>query len=181
VQFIFGGTSRLYVDTQGQVELFARQEATPPPAGTTPGTERMTLVAVPDDWPAGWTKNTAKTIGKHVLEVTDGNTTNFITHGLIYAPTQTLILKSTNDVISQTLEGIAAWKLTIKSSGSGDGVAVSVPTGKPNPRRIKLTATTQTAGERPAVSTAIIEVANDATRTVSLKSWRTRGVFDPDL
>lgn len=175
VEFVFGGTSRMYIDTQGDVELFARKEAT-----ATTATQNMTVVAVPSDW-AGWNPNKSLTIGSTFLDVNSGNTTNFVTHGLIYAPTQNMILKSTNDVISQTLQGIVANKLTIKASNSGDGVAVSVPAGAPNPRRIKVTATTQTAGERAAVSRAIIEVANDASRTVTLKSWRTRGVADPDL
>src|SRR5581483_307121 len=150
VEFVFGGKSRMYVDTQGNVELFGRLGD---PVSTA-GTENISVVGVPGDW-TGWTANTANASGKNLIEIKPGDPQNFITHGVIYAPTQDLSLRATNSVIAQALNGIVASTLLLTESGSGNGLGVSLPVGAPHPRKIKITATTKTPGGQPALSVAV--------------------------
>jgi hypothetical protein len=184
VEWVFGGGSSLYVDTQGGVELFRR-------TGEATGTNRLSFVAVPDDgsWP-GWAPNTVPN-SDFVLSLKDGNTTDMAIHGLVYAPNQSVGLTATNTVLAQTLGGIVAYSVTMQSSASATGFSVSVEPGSPGDRHVLITACSPAASvpvpgscapvsgsERPVMSAAVVAVANDAARTTTVESWRTRGPSD---
>lgn len=174
VEWIFGGTSRMYIDTQGSVELFAR-------TGETGASPYLSLVGVPSEsaWTSkGYSPNTVLS-GTPILEIKDGNKQNLAVHGLLYAPNQDVALTATNSVLAQTLGGMVVSHLTMQSSASAQGLAVAVAAGPPAPREILVTATAHdSGGGRDVVSSAVIQVANDAPKTVTIKSWRTRGPSD---
>jgi len=174
VEWVFGGTSRLYIDTQGAVELFAR-------TGEAGATSRISLVGVPNE-PAwtnlGYAPNTLAA-GTPILEIKDGNQQDVSIHGMLYAPNQDVILTATNTVLAQTLGGMVVSHLTMQSSASAQGLTVSITLGPADPREIVITATAADPdGGRAVVSTAVVQIANDAAKTVTVKSWRTRGPSD---
>jgi Tfp pilus assembly protein PilX len=175
VEWIFGSGSWLNIDTQGQVELFKRTGET----GTT--TNKISLVGVPNEsaWTTlGYVANTVANTSP-IVDIKDGNPQDMAIHGLLYAPNQSVNLTATNTVISQTLGGIVAYSLSMKSSASASGMDISIEAGAPDPRQVLLTATAHgVGGERDSVSTAVVKVANDDARTVTVKSWRTRGPSD---
>lgn len=184
--FIFGGNARMFIDAHGGVELFGR-------TGEAGATDNLSFVAVPSgdssNWPTGagaWTASTLS--GSPVLDIKEGSQQDLAVHGMIYAPTEDVVLTATNSVIAQAMGGLVAYTLELKSSASADAFSVSIPAGLPNPREIVVTACTDPAasatcetsgGDRPVSSRAVVVVANDAQKTVAVKSWRTRGVADP--
>jgi len=184
VEFVFGSKARMFVDTQGSVELFGRRPATGTSEATSGETQNISFIAVPNDgtWPTGagnWAANTV-TAGTNILDIKDGNQQDLAVHGLVYAYNEAVGLTATNSVLAQTMGGLLAYSLELKSSASAQGLAVAVAPGGPTPRQIVITATaTSSAGGRPEVSTAVVQVANDDSRTITVQSWRTRGVSDP--
>jgi hypothetical protein len=181
VEFIFGAKARMFINTQGQVELFGRRTAN---AASTE-TRNISFVAVPNNdspnWPTtagNWTASTLAS-GTPVLDIKDGNQQDLAIHGVVYAPTQGVGLTATNSVLAQTMSGLVAYTLELKSSASAQGLAVSVAPGTPSPRLVLVTATVTESGARDVQSRAVVQIENDDSRSVTLKSWRTLGPTDP--
>ena len=180
VEFIFGAKAQMAIDTQGQAELFGRT------GEPSPASSNVSFVAVPladPGWPTGpgnWVPSSLAS-GTPVLDIKDGDQQDIAIHGVIYVPTAGVELTATNDVLAQAMSGLLVWTLEMKSSASAQGLSVSVAAGHPNPRHIKITATAlgTGTGERPVQSSAVVEVSNDDSKTVTVESWRTRGPSDP--
>jgi hypothetical protein len=147
------------------------------------------MVGVPNDWTAGgWNLNTVPA-SSFLLDMNNGNMQNFAVHGLLYAPNQAVRLTATNLVIADALGGVVSSTLELQSSASAQGKpVVSIPSVAPTPRLVVITgcapalpdgSCTVVAGEKPVKSTAVVQVGNDAAKTVSIKSWRTPGPSDP--
>jgi hypothetical protein len=164
VEFVFGGGARLNISTQGAAELFTRA------SGTDGGTQGISLVAVPSDWPAasGWLVHTATS----TLDIKEGDQQKVAIHGMVYAPGADVHLAATNDVIAQVLSGVLARTLELKSSASANGLAVSVAESAADPRQVVLTSTAGEVSERRVQATAVVKIKNDATSTVEIQSWR---------
>jgi hypothetical protein len=175
VEFVFGGNSSMYIDTQGATELFSRT------GEAAPATSNMSLVGVPNDgtW-SGWNPSTLPA-STPVVDMKNGDPQRFAIHGMLYAPTDALRLYATNSVISVASGGVVASTLEMESSASASGPVVSIPSVAQTPRVVVITATAQglVAGEKPVKSTAVVQVGNDAAKTVTIKSWRTPGPSDP--
>jgi hypothetical protein len=182
VEFIFGSQASLFVDTQGQVELYGRQTAN---AASTE-TRNISLVAVPNNdptvWPTtpgNWTASNLAS-GTNVLDIKDGNQQDLAVHGMVYAPTAGVGLTATNSVLAQTMGGLIAWTLQMKSSASAQGLAVSIAPGIPTPRVVYIVGTAQDGGGgRDVPSSAVVQIDNDDANTAHVQSWRTRGPSDP--
>lgn len=176
VQFLFGNNAALTVDNKSRGELFTRTD------DGTSDTEAPTIMAVPPTWPAPWSANTPYT---DLLTYTSGSDKTLITHGVVHAPLNNITLKVTNVVEAAVFGGLIGWKVELQSSNAaGTGLLIKGGQGKPTPRRIvvKATAPAMSSGSsgRQVVSTALVEIANDANRTVTVHSWRTRAA-DEDL
>lgn len=176
VQFIFGGGASLALDNKSKTELFVRT------ADATTATAAPSFIAVPPTsaWTtAGYTPNTADT---NVLNFSSGSDKGFLAHGLVYAPNHNVVLYATNGVDASVLGGVVAWELDLQSSAAGSGLTVSATDGIPDPRHIIVRGTApfpaSAATGRQVVSTAVIQIANDTARTVTVESWRTRGPAD---
>jgi hypothetical protein len=175
VEWIFGGTSNLYVDNQGGVELFART------GDIASSTSRVSMVAVPNEpaWTNLYAANTLPAT-TNIVDIKNGSKQDLAVHGLLYAPNQSTGLTATNAVLAQILGGLVTYSLNMQSSASAQGLAVSIEGGAPNPRHTLITATAHGInGERDEVSTAVVRVDNDDARTITVESWRTRGPSDP--
>ena len=147
----------------------------------------ISFLAVPSadtaNWPltpagSAWSASSLAS-GTPVLDIKDGNQQDLAVHGMVYAPTQGVLLTATNSVLAQTMSGLVALTLEMKSSASAQGLSVSVAPGSPTPRNVLITAKAHETGGRDVQSTAVIQVENDDVRTVTVKSWRTRGPSDP--
>jgi hypothetical protein len=179
VEFVFGGNASMYIDTQGGVELFSRQ------GEAAPATSNVSLVGVPNDgtWPTGptgWSPSTLPA-STPVVDMKTGDPQRFAIHGLLYAPNDALRLYATNSVISVASGGVVSKTLEMQSSASASGPVVSIPSVAPTPRQVVITATAQglSAGEKPVTSTAVVQLGSDASKTVTVQSWRTPGPTDP--
>jgi Tfp pilus assembly protein PilX len=176
VQFIFGAGASLFADNGSKLEVFNRT------ADGTSKTLSPSIVAVPPDWAAAnpaWVENTHDT---SVLDFHNGSNPDEVIHGLVYAPYENVRVYSTNGVDAAILGGIVAWRLELQSSASGNGLAVMAGDGLPDPRHIVVRATAPypaVGGEKSVTSTAVVQIANDANRTVTVDSWRTQGASDP--
>jgi hypothetical protein len=184
VEFIFGGGASMNAGNGSRVELFTRT------LDRTIATTDATFVAVPSSPPtnawtaAGWVANPPNT---RVLDFSNGSNPDLVIHGVIYAPDKNIRLWSTNSVDASVMGGILAWKLELQSAACGPaatpcGLAVSARNGNPHPRHVIIRATAPypapAGGEKQVVSTAVIQVANNAFGSVTVGSWRTRGPTD---
>jgi hypothetical protein len=171
VEFIFGGSASIYVDTQASMELFARNSAVVGGVPVDGGQQGMSIVGVPADWPSGlggYVQHSALPI----LGIRDGNPQQMTIHGLVYAPGADVQLTATNGSVAQTLAGVLCRTLDLQSSASARGLAVSILNGEPVNREIILKATAGGSSERKVIATAVVQVNNDAVRTASVRSWR---------
>lgn len=159
VTIILGGASRLQVGGGAgtKVELYTRVPAAP---GATPG---ISVLAVPTTgsgyiaWNAG---------AQPAVTITSGSPRAAL-HGLVYAPTAPVSIYT--HTRAPLLSGVVASTLTI-NPGAGGTKAVEAA-GR---RTLLLTSTAAPAapGEVTAVQSAVVKIANDPTRTASLRSWR---------
>jgi Tfp pilus assembly protein PilX len=183
-QFILGGNSTIFLETTSQLEVFART------LDGTSETVTATVVAVPDSWDSTiWAESTdggvctgAAATSTCAYDFHQGNGPDSVIHGMAYFPDQNVRLWSTNSVRAAVLGGIVAWELELQSSASGSGLQVSASDGAPEPRQIVVTstapATPDAAAGRQITSTAVVEIANNPAKTVTVHSWRTRGVTE---
>lgn len=180
-QFILGGTSTIFLDTNSQVEVFART------VDGTSETVTASIVAVPDSsipnsspWTSGAWVDSPDDV--NVYDFHNGSQPDSVIHGLVYLSEQNARLWSTNNVYAAVLSGIVAWELELQSSASGSGLQVSAGNGEPDPRHLVVTstapATPSADAGRQITSTAVVEIANDAAKTVTIHSWRTKGITE---
>lgn len=165
VEFIFEGNSTLDIGNQGLLELFARR----PPAPD--GTAGISLYAVPPGTP-GWATWSSSS-GKALLNVAGGSTPLMSIHGTVYAPSAAVELFAANTSSAVLLAGIVADTLLMKSSASASGLIISTRVG-PGSRTLLLTATAPgpDPAERPTTAYAVVQIGNDAARTVNVLSRR---------
>lgn len=168
VTIVLGGDANILTDNPGgRIELFTRTGG-----GSGEGTPGVSLTTVPAG-AAGWAVST-RSLTDAVLTVGTGNTPAFSAHGLVYAPGHFIDFNATNDVKAQLVGGVIVGRLMLQSSASAAGLGISLQSG-PGRRRTEITSTASRSGERDIVSTAVVDIANDANRTPSIDSWLTHG------
>jgi Tfp pilus assembly protein PilX len=174
VEFVFGNGAILTVENKSRAELFERT------ADGNQETASPTIAVVPSTWattPVTWQANPIHTTG---VTFTPGADKALVVHGVTYAPEHNVLLKVTNVVDAVAFGGIVAWKLDLDSSegGGGSGLVVNGRNGTPKPRRIIVKGTAPPASTngagRSVVSTAVISIENDESKTVQIETWRTR-------
>jgi hypothetical protein len=159
VTIILGGLARVQIGGGAgtKVELYSR---VPAAAGATPG---ISVLAVPTTG-SGYTAWSGGILP--ALAVLSGSPRAAL-HGLVYAPTAPVSIYTHST--APLLAGVVASILTI-TPGAGGTKAVEAA-GR---RTILLTSTAAPAapGEIAAVQSAVVKIANDPTRTASVRSWR---------
>jgi hypothetical protein len=159
--FVLEGTAKIVV-RHGRFEVFSRQ-------GASSGTQGLSLVALGSPAPAGWTAHAPQTT---VLDADNGSNPELSMHGMVYAPTANVNLFTTSSSKAQLLGGVVAFDLDLgQASGAGTQVSTQVGIGK---RVVVITATADgaTPGEAKTRSDGLIEIGNDAARTLSVRSRR---------
>jgi hypothetical protein len=172
VKIVLGGDSQLIADNAspgGQIELFTRKGGV-----SSEGTQGVSLMTVPSPAPAGWVAST-RTLTDPAVQVQTGDNPALSVHGLVYMKDQFLDFNATNAVKAQLVGGIVVGRLAFHTSASAGSVGISIQNGS-GQRRIELVATAHgDLGERDVVSRAVIDLQNDAARTVSIDSWWNQG------
>ena len=168
VTIVLGGDANLDVDNPGgRVEFFTRTGG-----GAGEGTQGVSLITVATTG-GGWTAST-RSLTQTVLLLGTGNTPAFSAHGLVYVPGHFIDFNATNDVTAQLVGGVVTGRLNLQSSASAGGLSVSLQSG-PGRRRLELVSTASSPGERDIVSSAVIDIQNDSSRTIAINSWLTHG------
>ena len=168
VLFVFGGTSSMQVVNNGHVELFSANQVASG-TGDAGYSIRAVLPADSDTTLGGdvrWKTSTAATI----LKVDGGNTRDFAVHGIVYAPNNVVDLFATGGDVSALLQsGAKVKRLVLDRSESGLGLGVSTKKGSGR-RKITIVSKATEPGSRTVEARAVIQIENDAARTVTVVS-----------
>jgi len=163
---ILGGTARLIVDNpSGQLEIFTRSGG----GASETGSQGVSVMSVPTGAASGWTP-TVRSVSDPLVQVGTGSTPAFAAHGMIYLPSFMLDMNATNASVAQLVGGVVAGRVLFQASASASGIGISIASGAGR-RRIEVTSTATETGARSIVSKAVIDIANDANRTVTVDSW----------
>jgi hypothetical protein len=171
VEWILGGTSALSVGSSSgtALELFSRVPAT---ASNGPeGTAGVSIRTVP----AGTAGYVASTPGSTVFANSAGGGQVGV-HGLVYAPDSTVQVGGTTHAASPGAKyvlsgGVVARELDLTSAGDHNLVSQA---DADSHRFVSITSTAQgTGSEKDVITTAVVEIGNDAERTVVIDSWVT--------
>lgn len=166
---ILGGNARLLIDNPGGVlEIYTRTGG----AASESGSQNVSVMTVPSGAAAGWTAST-RTVSDPVVQVGTGSTPAFAAHGMLYMPSSMLDMNATNSSVAQLVGGVVAGRVLFQASASASGIGISIASGSGR-RRIEVTSTASQAGGRTIVSKAVVDIANDSSRTVTLDSWYSR-------
>jgi hypothetical protein len=152
VKWVLRGSSSITVGQAGQLELYERK-------GGDPNVEGTQGISIQSD-----------STGV-VLHEDSGATPALAVHGMIYAPSASIDLETTNGAVAWLLAGVVTGKITLGQDSVSDGVRLTTGTDD-NVRQITLTSTAGSGNDARAVATAVITVSNDTTRTVSTLSRR---------
>ncbi len=169
VTFVLGGHSSLVVGHYtGAISAFELYTRVPAAADST-STPGISLIAAPvtangyKAWQAigaytyAFATATALTTGVPVA-----------VHGLLYAPTALVYINTR--ATPPFMAGVVASKLIVTAGAPGSVAAVAAQ-GR---RTLLLTSTASSgaAGEITTVENAVVKIANDPTRTATVRSWR---------
>jgi hypothetical protein len=165
VEIILGGDTSIVVGPGSTMELYTRTPASAD--GSTPG---VTLYQVPFETQAPWDPTSAPPPMAPFLAM--GALAYVAVHGGVYGPSGSVSLYANSS--SPVLTGGAdVYRLFLQSSGGATGPIISVG-ATPGGRHTVITATTDGGSGQNIVARAVVEIANDAARTVTIDSWRTR-------
>ncbi len=171
VEWILGGGSAILVgSTSGtSFELFARQ-----PGSSAEGAAGISIRGVPTVAPPpGYTPSTT-----NIFSNAGGTSTSVGVHGMLYAPDAAVVVAGTGSVGSEFSGGIVASTLTLDPAGVATGsfgmVSSPAPPAVVDHQVIAITATASGGGTtKDVITRAVIELSNDANRSVVIDSWAT--------
>jgi hypothetical protein len=166
VELILGGTSTIYVDSHGDMELYRRS-----PGTRLEGAPGVSIRTVPAG-AAPYLQSTFPGNDVDVLAMAFGSSAQLAVHGMVYVPTGTVDLFASTSV-ADLLGGLECSALKIGQSASGSSGRVISAQAGPQPRYVVITATAQVPAEPGVTSTAVVAIGNDPARTVTIHSWIT--------
>jgi hypothetical protein len=184
VKLILGSSSRLLVNKKGSVELYARCAPTGcDPYTSTPadGTQHISLMAVPNDATAAWASERSTVAygsGTPIVQVgsTGGSNPALTFHGLVYLRDGYMDFTGKNDSEAQIRSGIVVGRFLLQSSAHASGYVVTVGVNNAS-RRVIITSTAKGVGGlhdiRDISARAVVSIANDINKTVTVYAWRT--------
>lgn len=168
VTFLLGGNSTIEVH-QGSLEVFSV------PAADAPGVSiRQLRASDPGPWAAK-----ASTVTGELVTSRNGAKTELVVHGLVYGPDAGVQLSAANGGTVQLRGGVVTRRLEIWTPASNGPGGVSLPEigGGVAPgtgRTVEITASAQPsdADEKTVSATAVVRIANDPGRAVSVLEWQ---------
>ena len=158
-----GGSSRIYVGNQAQLEVFRRQQF-----------ETFMSVNVLSSNGAGflrsaYTYNANPSTG-WVFETKSGNTNDVAMHGLVYAPNSRASLGNiTNSAVGQLIGGLVVAQLDVQASNSANSFAIGVE-GNPVEADFLMESTATKDGDTTTIR-AVVQYRPDS-RQLAVNSWR---------
>lgn len=160
VTIVLSGTSSITLN-KGVLELFTRSGG-----ASWEGTQGVTVETA-----SGYTG-----VG-NAVSIATGSSDTLALHGLVYAPTAGVSLGATASSGANVTGGVVASQVTLNHAANvANGTIVSVHSGI-GFRRMLLTATVPGAnGGRDVVATAVVDISNDTTPTVTVESRRNGGL-----
>ena len=175
--FYFAGKSHIKVDTQGSVEIHARQQGTGDYVSVQTLCDPInTWCNVSGDGGIGKTSTISGPVSaaNPVFLYTDsGNNKEFVAHALVYAPlTQVEFGNVSNTATQKMLGGLIVGRLVLQSSTSATNFEIAVPTS-PITARIQLTSVAEKDGQ--TAIQAVVEYRpyeSDIEGRVRVNSWR---------
>lgn len=159
----FGGTTHIFLDTGGELEIFRRQQ-----------TEAYVSVWALELNGVGFKPSTysykmSTSIG-YILETKSGNTNDAAIHGLFWAPHSKLSLGNvTNAAVGQLIGGVAIGQLDAQASASADAFSIGVE-GTPIEATFLLESTAMKEGQSTTIR-AVVQFRPDS-REMAINSWR---------
>lgn len=168
VTIVLGSSARILVDNpDGKLELYTRTGAP-----TEAGTAGVSIITVPSPAPAGgWLANTSL-VTQPVVQVGTGNTPGLAVHGMIYIPGRMIDMNATNTSVAQLTGGVVAGRILYKASASAGAAGISIGSGSGR-RQVEVIATASEPGARNIVTRAVVDIENDAGRSITINSWYT--------
>ena len=165
VVLVLGGNSTLRIRNQSVVELFGYVD---PGGGTSDALSILQLPATIDVAKA----STIALNNGPLVEMAPGSRAHVSVHGGVYAPRARVSAFGTNQAWVELQGGVVAAALDLQAAPGPTNFAVSTQVGASS-RTIRLEATTNRVGNEKQI-TAVAEVVavNDASRTVTVTSWR---------
>lgn len=175
--FYFGGSSHITVTPAGSLEINLRKQGT---NYVSLQTLCNPLLASSSSWcsetggPTG-VRSTLTGAGTDAVVYTQpGNKKQFVTHGLLYAPTARLEFgNATNSAEQKILGGLVVARLVLQSSASATNFAIQVATSPINVT-VLLTATATKNGGTTTIR-AVIDYrpySQDIKQRLAISSWR---------
>jgi hypothetical protein len=176
VEWILGGSTAITVSNSANssLELFSRVPGNSPNGPE--GTAGISIRTVPASAPAGYVASTV-TGASFIFDSGGGSKPQVAIHGLVYVPQSSVNVAKTNTAVSVMLGGVVAYDVALQTSNSvADGNLVSVQTTATH-RFLAVTAVAQgTGGTKNVTTRALIELGDDAARTVTVDSWVTNQI-----
>ena len=166
--FILGGSSRIYINNRGGLEIMRRRQG----ISGTQGTKVVGVQAVDSSNAGGGYK--ASTIdyasGQNIYESKSGNNSDVAIHGLWWAPGGSVVLGNiTNTANGQFLGGLVGAYVEVQASASVNALNIRVETS-PATAKWLLIATATKSGATTIVR-AVVEYQPD-TAFLAINSWR---------
>jgi hypothetical protein len=160
VTWVFTKTSRLTVDPNGQVELFA------PAAQSATQLMRPSVVALEAATP-DFGANTIGTLGSPLIDLQEGSSNGVVVHGGVWAPTSTVNVGNIAQAANgQFMGGIVVGRMNMQAAANTGNFNLRTVT-TPATKRVVLTSV---AGG--SISTTVVALVRSATGSIAIQSWR---------
>lgn len=162
VTWVLGGSSRIYVNTQGELELFRRRT----------GNATISIIAAPQGNAEGYLPSTnVATSSEWLIDSKSGNGQDLVIHGQVYAPYGRVRLNNiTNIANGQMLGGVVAAVLDVQASASASNFLIRVETDPTNFKLLLISSATDQRGGVTRVR-SVIDMNPDSGE-VAVNSWR---------
>jgi hypothetical protein len=159
---ILGGTSKIYVDNKGGLEVLRRRQ----------GTKVVSVQAVdPANATGGYKASSIDyASGQNIYESKPGNNSDVATHGLWWTPRGSIVLGNvTNTANGQFLGGLVGAYVKVQASASVNALNIRVETSPATARWLLISTATKN-GASTAIR-AVVEYQPD-TAFLAINSWR---------
>lgn len=163
VTFVLGGSSKIYIDTQGEMELFRRRQ----------GNGVVSVIAVDsENATGGYLPSTHTATGSEwLIDSKSGNGQDLVLHGQVYAPYGKVRLNNiTNSANGQMLGGVVSAVLDVQASASASNFLIRVETDPTTFKLLLVSSATDSRGGVTRVRTVVD--MNPDSGALAVNSWR---------
>jgi hypothetical protein len=160
--FVLGGSSRIYIDNKGGLEVTRRRQ----------GRNVVSVEAVdPSAAPVGYLGSTIDyASGQNIFESKSGNNSDVAIHGLWWTPNGRVVLGNvTNTANGQFLGGVVGAYVEVQASASVNALNIRVETSPATAKWLLVSTATKNGGT--TTIRAVVDYQPD-TAFLAINSWR---------